>query len=318
MKYICISIILLFSILAFSSKSYNQYEFPVLEGLYFGQKPPGITPKIFAQGIVSINGRSEYGISFSPDLDEMYFSVQKKGKTADIYFSKLEDKKWKPIEKADFTKGKKAGEMEPFLSFDGKKIYFTAYNPDFTNTKIWVANWINSDWGNARKLDSPINDEEVFNATLAKNGDLFYTDIFKSKTYYSAFKNGKYPKVREVEIEFGIHGFISPSQDYLLVDARNKEDKNRKDKDIYVYFKKKDGAWSKPINLGDKVNSNFGETVPSVTPDGKYLFFSRYNEKGGLPNFYWVSTKIIESLRPYNDSWKQDKNCQFLLLRGLF
>jgi Tol biopolymer transport system component len=298
MKSICISIILLSSILVISSKSFSQDGFPVLEGPYFGQKLPGLTPQIFAQGTVSINGRYEYGISFSPDLDEMYFSVQKKDETADIYFSKLEDKKWKPIQKANFTKGKKAGEMEPFVSLDGKKIYFTAYDPDFTDTKIWVANRVNSGWGNTRKLDSPINNEEVFNSILAKNGDLFYTDIFKSKTYYSVFKNGKYPKVQEVDIEFGIHGFISPSQDYLLVDARNKEDKNRKDKDIYVYFKKKDGTWSKPINLGDKVNSNFGETVPSVTPDGKYLFFSRYNEEGGLSNFYWVSTKIIENLRP--------------------
>lgn len=298
MTYKYISTVLLVSILAFSSVSYGKNEFPVLEGSYFGQKPPGLTPEVFAPGVVSINGRYEYGLSFSPDLDELYFSGQKEGGTGAIFFSKLENKKWQPIKKASFTKGKKAGEMEPFLSLDGKKIYFTAYNADFTDTKIWVANRVNSGWGNARKLDSPINDEEVFNSTLAKNGDLFYTDIFKSKTYYSAFTNGKYPKVQEVDIEFGIHGFISPAQDYLLVDARNKEDKNRKDKDIYVYFKKKNGAWSKPINLGDTVNSTFGETVPTVTPDGKFLFFSRYNEEGGLSNFYWVSTKVIENLRP--------------------
>ena len=85
-----------------------------------------------------------------------------------------------------------------------------------------------------------------------------------------------------------------------MVDARNQEAKNRKDKDIYVYFKKADGTWSKPINLGESVNSNVGETVPSVTPDGKYLFFSRYNEEGGLSNLYWVSTQVIEDLRPAN------------------
>jgi Tol biopolymer transport system component len=298
MKHICISITLLLSLLVFSSKCFSQDGFPVIEGPYFGQTPPGLTPKIFAPGTVSINGRYEYGISFSPELDEMYFSGQKKDETADIYFSKLEGKEWTSIQKINLTKGNKAGEMEPFVSHDGKKIYFTAYNSDFTDTKIWVANRINNGWGMARKLDSPINDEEVFNSVLAKNGDLFYTDIFKSKTYFSASKNGKYPKVQEVEIEFGIHGFISPFQDYLLVDARNKADKNRKDKDIYIYFKNKDGTWSKPISLGDAVNSNYSETVPSVTPDGKYLFFSRYNEEGGLSNLYWVSTKIIDELRP--------------------
>jgi|TARA_R110000868_G_scaffold32617_6_gene118764 hypothetical protein len=115
--------------------------------------------------------------------------------------------------------------------------------------------------------------------------------------YYSSSKNGGFPKVQEVKIAGGVHGFIAPSQDYLLVNARNSEDAERKS-DIYVYFKKKDGTWTKPINLGGSVNSNFPETVPSVTPDGKYLFFSRYNEEGGLSNFYWVSTDVIENLRP--------------------
>jgi hypothetical protein len=115
--------------------------------------------------------------------------------------------------------------------------------------------------------------------------------------YYAPNKNGKFPKTQEVEIEFGFHGFISPSQDYLVVNARNKEDDQRKS-DLYVYFKEKNGTWTKPINLGNTVNSNFSETGPSITPDGNYLFFSRYNEEGGLSNFYWVSTEVINKLRP--------------------
>jgi len=298
MKYICISIALLFSILAFSSKSYGQNEFPVLKGPYLGQKSPGLMPEVFAPGIVSINGRYEHGISFSPNLDEIYFSANKKDGITDIYFSKLEGKKWKQIKKAKFTKGQKDEEMHPFVSFSGKRIYFTGLSSDLTDTKIWYVNRLNNTWSNAIKLDSPINDDQVFYSNQAKNGDLFYTNVSKFKMYSSSIKNGTFPKAQEVEIGFGIHGFISPSQDYLLVNARNKEDKKRKDNDIYVYFKKKDGTWSKPMNLGKAVNSNFDETVPSITPDGKYLFFSRYNEEGGLSNFYWVSTAVIENLRP--------------------
>jgi len=54
---------------------------------------------------------------------------------------------------------------------------------------------------------------------------------------------------------------------------------------------------AKAINLGNTVNSNFSETAPSITPDGKYLFFGRYNEEGGLSNFYWVSTEFIHKLK---------------------
>jgi len=298
MKYICMSIILLFSIIAFTSKSYGHNKFPVLEGPYFGQKPPGLIPEIFAPGIISMSGRHEMGVSFSPDLDEMYFALQEKtGVPSEIYFSKLEDKKWTPFKKANFTKGKKAGEMKPNASYDDNKIYFTAYNADFTGTSIWYVNRLNNGWSDAIKLDSPLNEHEVMNSAFAKNGDLYYTNLSKRmRTYYAPNINGKYPKFQEAEIEFGGHPFISPSQDYLIVDARNKEDKNQK-KDLYVYFKNKNGAWTKPINLGITVNSTFDETGATVTPDGKYLIFSRRTEGREL-NLYWVSTEVIENLRP--------------------
>ncbi len=293
-------LILVFTLFLNSCNSKNQKskdsDSPTIENPYFGQRTPGLTAEIFAPGIVSINGRYDYGISFSPDLDEMYFSANKKGETADIYFSKIEDKKWKSIQKANFTKGQKDAEMEPFFKADGKRIYFTGYSSGYKDEEIWYVDRLGNGWSNAIKLDSPINDDNVMYLTQAKNGDVFYDNISKRKMYSSSSKNGGFPEVQEVEVEIGSHAFISSSQDYLLVQAQNKEDKKRSS-DIYVYFKEKDGTWSKPINLGSTVNSNFGEAVPSVTPDGKYLFFSRYNEEGGISNLYWVSTEIISKLK---------------------
>ncbi len=270
---------------------------PTIVSPYFGQKPPGLIPEVFAPGIVSINGRFEGGISFSPDLDEMYFGANNKDKETGIYFSKLEGNKWTPIKRADFTKGKKDEEIHPFVSLDGKRIYFTALNSDLSDTRIWYVNRLENSWSDAIKLGSPINDEQVFYPNQAKNGDLYYFDLSKRKTYYASDNNGNFSEAKEVEIEFGVHGFISSSQDYLLVNARNKEDHERNDSDIYVYFKEKDRTWTKPFNLGNAVNSNSNENSPSITPDGKYLFFSR-NEEDGESNFYWVSTEVIENLRP--------------------
>ena len=179
--------VLFFSFSVSGNKSHAQDDFPVLEGPYFGQKPPGLIAEIFTPGIVSMNGRYEYGISFSPDSNDMYFSVQEEDQPASIYYSIIEGKKWQPIRRANFTQGKKAGEMEPFVSHDGTQIYFTAYNTDFTDTKIWAVNRVKSDWGNATKLESPINNEEVFNPVLAKNGDLFYIDIFINPTASRCF-----------------------------------------------------------------------------------------------------------------------------------
>lgn len=263
---------------------------------YFGQDPPGTTAEIFAPGTVSVNGRYEYALSFSPDLDEMYFSGEREDGPQYVYFSKLKDKKWTSPQKANFTKGRKKNEFEAFVHPGGDRIYFAAYDTIFGDEKIWQVNRLGNAWGTAEKLDSPINDDIVFYPNAAENGDIFYTSISKGKVYYAPNKNGNYPEVHEVGIEYGVHGFISPSQDFILVDAR-KENDSTKDKDIHVCFKQKDGTWTKPINLGDGVNSDFTETCPSITPDGKYLFFSRYNEEGGLSNMYWVSAEVIEHLR---------------------
>lgn len=285
--------------LLISGNSYAQQAFPLLKGPYLGQKPPGLTPEIFAPGLISIAGRSEYGMSFSPNLEEMYFTTQTKyGVPAHIYFSKVKDNQWTAFEKVNFTQGEKAGEMEPNVSDDGKRIYFTAYNADFSDTKIWYVNRQKDGWSKAIKLASPVNDDEVMTSTLASNGDLYYTNLSKGfSTYYSLRINGKYSEVNKADINFGAHAFISPSQDYLIVDAKNREDETRKDADLYIYFKKEDGTWSEPKNLGMEVNSSFDETVATVTPDGKYLFFSRRSEDGEILDLYWVSTEVIERLR---------------------
>lgn len=269
----------------------------ITEVSYFGQNPPGMTAEIFAPEIVSVNGRYEYAVSFSPDMNEMYFSGNKEEKPQVVYFSRLKDKKWSTPKIANFTNGKKKNELEGFVSLNGEKIFFTAYDSIFSDENIWYVNRLENSWSEAKKLDSPINDDIVFYSNTSENGDLFYTSISQWKMFYAPNKNGEFPEVYEVGIEYGGHGFISPSQDFILVDAP-KENEETNDRDIHVFFKDKDGTWSKPINLGEAVNSKFSETCPSLTPDGKYLFFSRYDEEGGLSNIYWISAEVINKVKP--------------------
>ncbi len=280
--------------------SVNDPDFPPLEHRYFGQKPPGLIPKVFAPDKVSINGRFEGTVSFSPDLKELYFDAKREDEPSQIYFSKLVNDAWTPIKKANFTKGNKKQEMHPFVSPNGKRIFFTAFDSIFSDERIWYVNRLENSWSDAIKLDSPVNDDKIFFPNHAKNGGLYYFNLSKGKTYYAPDKKGKFIEPQAVDIDFGHHAFISPNDDYLLVTARNNEEEKRKDNDIYVYFKNQDGTWSKPINLGTIVNTKFSEKTPSISPDGKYLFFGRdeRDKEPGLANIYWVSTEVIEKLRP--------------------
>jgi len=268
-----------------------------IESSYFGQKPPGLTPEVFAPGTVSINGRFEGAISFSPDLEEMYFGAKDEDEETHIYFSKLEEEKWTPIKRIDFTNGEKDGEMHPFVSPDRERIYFTAFNSGFLDTRIWYVDRSENSWSDAVQLDLPIDDDKVFFPNQAKNGDLYYFNLSKGKTYYAPNNNDTFPQEQEVNLEFGDHVFIAPSQDYLVYTGRNNVNESR---DLYVCFKDQKGTWTKPINLGNAINSNFNEKSPSITPDGKYLFFGRDERdiEPGLANIYWVSTEVIYKLRP--------------------
>lgn len=298
MKNMCILFLVLLSVSDVGVKVFGQEESPILDGSYFGQEAPGLIPKVFAPGIVSIDGRDEGSIAFSPDLGEVYFEVNNANSETHIYFSRFKVKKWTPVEKADFTDGKIDEEIHPFVSLDGKRIYFTAISSDLSYNKIWYVNRFNNSWSKAVELESPVNDDQVFYPNQSANGDLYYFNLSKSRTYYSSNNQNTFSQVEPVDIEFGVHAFISASKDYLVLNARNKEDEGRNDNDIYVSFYRKDGTWATPINLGGDVNSSSNDKTPSISPDGKYLFFAR-DEKDGKANIYWVSTQVIENLRPH-------------------
>lgn len=264
---------------------------------YFGQRPPGLTPELFAPGIVSVEGRYEFGVSFSPNMDEMYFSPTVEGHSV-VHYSRLKNGRWTLPKEANFTKGRVRDEFSATVSLDGESLYFTTYDSIYP-LKIWYVNRDGDFWGEAKVLDSPINDEQVINLNGAKNGDLYYmTSANRKQTmHYISNENGKFLEGRKVEINYGTHGFISPSQDFLLIVTHKDNDKT-KDKDIHVCFKQKDGRWTQPISLGNSINTQYREGSPTMTPDGKYLFFNRYDEESGNPNIYWVRAEVIHKVKP--------------------
>ncbi|ALU41848.1 hypothetical protein [Pseudoalteromonas rubra] len=268
--------------------------------LWLGQKPPGTQPKQFAPDIVSVEGRYEFGVSFSPDLREMYFTALTVVEGADtypqIYHTKLTEGQWTKPERADFTQGKMAYELVPYVSLNEDRVYFTARQPDSKDSGIWYVPR-NKSSQKAKRWELSLNTGRLTDFNQARNGDLIFTNTKERKMYIAENNAGRISTPRPMDIAFGIHGFMSPENDYLLVNARHRKDTKRKDSDLFVYFRKKEGGWSEPINLGADINTPYFETVPRVTPDGKYLFFGRYNEPGDISNIYWVSTRVIDELK---------------------
>ncbi|HSF55341.1 MAG TPA: OmpA family protein [Algoriphagus sp.] len=71
--------------------------------------------------------------------------------------------------------------------------------------------------------------------------------------------------------------------------------------DLYVAYKV-NGTWERPTNMGAKVNSRLWDSQPSLSADGRILFFSS-NRRGGFGgNDIWYS------IRQNDGSWSEAKN----------
>ncbi|MBN7811427.1 OmpA family protein [Algoriphagus sp. H41] len=71
--------------------------------------------------------------------------------------------------------------------------------------------------------------------------------------------------------------------------------------DLYVAYKV-NGHWQRPTNMGTKVNSRSWDSQPSLSADGRILFFSS-NRRGGFGgNDIWYS------VRQNDGSWAEAKN----------
>jgi outer membrane biosynthesis protein TonB len=74
-------------------------------------------------------------------------------------------------------------------------------------------------------------------------------------------------------------------------------------KDLYVASKGEDGAWGNVKNLGDKINTEYDEDAPFISPDSRVLIFSSdgHNSIGDFDLF-------ISELSMTDNSWKTPKN----------
>jgi outer membrane protein OmpA-like peptidoglycan-associated protein len=83
---------------------------------------------------------------------------------------------------------------------------------------------------------------------------------------------------------------ITADGNFIYFTACNRSDGHGRMCDLY-YSEIKDGVWSKPVNLGHKVNTKYSEKHPAISADGRTLFFTS-NRPGGLGDYdIWVSHK---------------------------
>lgn len=304
---------------------------PEPEMSYLGQTPPGATSELFAPGIVSTTA-VELNSVFSPNGREFFFTRlidgpeetgEYPGKTRLIlHHIVYENGAWneaRPLRLFPDAPHTWAADMS--VSPDGQFLYFMGPHPmkgddERSDLNLWVSRRTDNGWSTAEPLPDPVNSEadEIYSSVVA-DGSLYFTSNRPgeyAEGYFQIYHaqrliDGSFAEPVNAEVDqsqdFG-DTFMAPDESYLIFSARRSDSMGKGD--LYVSFRASEGNWGKPINLGGDVNSDIHDYCPMVSPDGKFLFFSRMKSDppgSGWPNViegsvYWVDMEVLHRLKP--------------------
>ena len=83
--------------------------------------------------------------------------------------------------------------------------------------------------------------------------------------------------------------YVASDESFLIFTSERAGGKGGKD--LYISYRRADGSWRVPQNMA-AINTRGNEWCPMMSPDGRYLFFTRRGD------IHWVDASIIEALRP--------------------
>ena len=274
----------------------------VTDDAYLGQPRPGLTPKKFAPGKVSLEGRYEYGSTFTSDGRDMYFGVAlNEGNRAQIHRARLDDNG--EIVSEVFLQHPERTFGDPMLSPDQSRLYFITdvNSPQPKSMDIGYLNRTRTGWGEPKFHEAPINTPaNEYYASFTREGTLAFStdrDAEREGDVDLIFaSNVEGPGTISIEPLVGnpntkayeADPFIAQDGSYLIF-ASNR--RTGRDRDLYISFRKADGSWGEAISMGESINTPFQELCPFVTTDGRYLFYTHKQD------LYWVSADVIDLLR---------------------
>ncbi|MFN2567212.1 MAG: Xaa-Pro aminopeptidase [Gemmatimonadaceae bacterium] len=251
-------------------------------------------PELFGEGLFS-TAAWDFFIAFTPDQRTAYF-CRANGNFS--YFTILETYRragrWTEPRIASFSG--RWSDADPHISPDGAWIYWISNRPvpgdtgevltkGRDNYDIWFAERLASDeWGPPQHLGAPVSSATAtqWSPSVAASGNLYFgtirpggrggNDIWMSRLVNGVYQPpenlGDSVNTRADEVE----PWIAPDESYLILSARGRPS-TLGDHDLYISYRRK-GVWQRALHLPAPINSEASDLNPSVSPDGRYLYFS--------------------------------------------
>jgi len=163
--------------------------------------------------------------------------------------------------------------LAPFLSPDGKTLFFTT-----RDYEIWKMERSSGNWSKPVSLGPTINcARSQYSSCVTDDGTLFYMN--EKCIVRSAFIEGRYTKPEPLGKDINSNNYegpvyVAPDESYLIFSSFRPGGYGSSD--LYISFREEDRTWTEPRNMGPKINSEGRDRLAFVSSDGKYLFFNDF------------------------------------------
>jgi len=266
---------------------------PFAEGPYLGQTPPGSTPQVFAPGLICHTGPHQLELWGSFSADGNTFCFNRRGY---VFITENTDQGWTAPKR---IKSIPSRSSYCCMSPDANSIYFMySYDPSkhYSHHRCMRTS---RGWSEPQELGPPLNSPaRELGISLAADNSIYLCSNRQPKgLWYFPCVNNTWPRPIHIDLNYPVsEPGIAPDESFMVFTAKNQPG-GYGQRDLYLTLHLPDGRWSTPQNLGPRINSAYFEYGPRISPDKKYLFFTRangwgyYGGPGDTGDIYWVELK---------------------------
>ncbi len=213
------------------------------------------------------------------------------------------------IEKVENLRGginTRADEYFPFLTNDGKTLFYTSRKNEFSDENLFVSQFGEQTWNTGARVDDFNTNGNEGMATLVRDGrQVFFTVCERASVLGTCdIWRGRLSDLKITDLEPSIGQSNSDAWESqasincdgdLLYFASNRKG-GFGGTDIWKSHRLADNKWSEPVNLGDQINTAGDEEAPFITNDGQTLYFSSTGHAGLGEQDIFMSRLIGENV----------------------
>ena len=274
---------------------------PFAVGPYLGQSPPGPIAQVFAPGLICDTRPHRWECHGHFSMDGNTFCFRKLGY---IYITENTEQGWttpKRIKRIPYRS------WSVCVSADANSIYFldqyftrperNRIDPD-KRRSYHRCTRTDQGWSLAQELGPPFNSAMGGFSVTADN-----SLCFKSRRggfWIAPFVDNTWGQAIKLPVEMGnfnpCHPGVAPDGSFLVFYSIEPGARGGTPTDLYLTLRRPDGTWTKPQRMGPRVNTGYHEIGARISPDKKYMFFTRstgwnLNWATDTADIYWVELK---------------------------